>query len=136
MLRDEARQSIEGLHLGTKLKHCRKEVRHWTLQEVAERTGLSKPLISQIENNLVTPPLQTLYLICKALDVSVMELLKDLDGQPEMDSRATAESALKQMEVSLAQLKAFFKELPPPKKERPKVIRSRRRSATKTRKRK
>ncbi len=135
-MREEARQAIEKLQIGTKLKYYRKHVRHITLQDLSEKTGLSKPLLSQVENNLVTPPLQTLYFLCKALDVPVTELLKDLDGQPEMDSRATAESALKQIEVALAQLKAAFKELPPPKKARPKAIRSRRKSSAKPRKRK
>jgi transcriptional regulator with XRE-family HTH domain len=135
-MRDEARKAIEELQLGLKLKHYRTQVRHWTLDELSKRTGLSKPLLSQVENSSVTPPLQTLYLMCKALDVPVAEILKDLDGQPEMDSRAAAVAALRQMEVALAELKAAFKELPPPKKARPKAIRSRRKPATKPRKRK
>ena len=136
-MRKEARRAIEELQIGTKLKHCRKQVRHWTLADLSKKTGLSKPLLSQVENNLVTPPLQTLYILCKALDVSVIETLKGIDGQPEMDSTASAEAALRQMEVSLAKLKTSFKDLKPPKKSRTtKASRKRRKSATKPRKRK
>ncbi len=136
-MRKEARRAIEELQIGTKLKHYRKQVRHWTLDDLSKKTGLSKPLLSQVENNLVTPPLQTLYVLCKALDVPVIELLDGLDVQPEMDSSASAEAALRQMEVALAKLKTSFKDLKPPKKSRTtKASRKRRKSATKSRKRK
>ncbi len=135
-MRKEARRAIEELQIGTKLKHYRKQVRHWTLDDLSKKTGLSKPLLSQVENNLVTPPLQTLYILCKALDVPIIELLHGLDVQPEMDSSGSAEAALRQMEVALAELKTAFKELKPPKKARAKASQKRRKLATKPRKRK
>ncbi len=136
-MRKEARRAIEELQIGTKLKHCRKQVRHWTLADLSKKTGLSKPLLSQVENNLVTPPLQTLYILCKALDVPVIELLHGLDVQPDMDSSASAEAALRQMEVALAKLKTSFKDLKPPKKSQTtKASRKRSKLATKPRKRK
>ena len=135
--RKEARRAIEELQIGTKLKHYRTQVRHWTLGDLSKKTGLSKPLLSQVENNLVTPPLQTLYILCKALDVPAIELLDGFDGQPEMDSSASAEGAIRQMEVALAKMKTSFKDLKPPKKSRTtKASRKRRKSATKPRKRK
>ncbi len=135
-MREEARRAIEELQIGTKLKHYRTNVRHWTLQELSEKTGFSKPLLSQIENNLVGPTLQTLYVLCKALDVPVIETLKGLDVQPEMDFAASAKAALGEMEVALAKLKTSFKDLKPPKKLRStKASRKGRKQATKPRKR-
>ncbi len=135
-MREEARRTIEALQLGQKLRYYRTNVRHWTLVDLSKKTGLSKPLLSQIENNLVGPTLQTLHILCKALDVPVIETLKGLDVQPEMDSSASTEAALRQMEVALADLKTEFKELKPPKKARAKASQKRRKPATKPRKRK
>ena len=136
-MRKEARRAIEELQIGTKLKHYRKQVRHWTLDDLSKKTGLSMALVSQVENNLVTPPLQTLYILCKALDVPVIETLKGLDVQPEMDSSASTEAALRQMEAALAELKTALKGLQPPKKLRTtKTSRKHRKLATKARKRK
>lgn len=59
---------ILSLNIGNKIKLLRKD-RQFTLQDLSNRTGLSKPLISQIENSLVTPPLPTLLKISKALRV-------------------------------------------------------------------
>ena len=39
--------------------------------EIAERTGLSKGLLSRIENGLVSPPIATLGKIADALDLTV-----------------------------------------------------------------
>ncbi len=135
-MRKEAKRAIQDLQIGHKLRHYRTKVRHWTLVDLSKKTGLSKPLLSQIENNLVGPTLQTLYILCKALDVPVIETLKGLDVQPEMDSSASTEAALRQMEVALADLKTAFKELKPPKKARAKASQKRRKPATKPRKRK
>ncbi len=135
-MREEARRTIEALQLGQKLRYYRTQVRHWTLVDLSKKTGLSKPLLSQIENNFVGPTLQTLHILCKALDVPVIELLDGFDGEPETDSSASTEAALRQMEVALAKLKTAFKELKPPKKARAKASRKRRESATKPRKRK
>ena len=135
-MRKEAIRAIQDLQIGQKLRHYRTQVRHWTLTDLSKKTGLSKPLLSQIENNLVGPTLQTLYILCKALDVPVIETLKGLDVQPEMDSSASTEAALGQMEVALAELKTAFKELKPPKKARAKASQKRRKPATRPRKRK
>ena len=42
-----------------------------TLRDVAERTGLSAALISQIENSIVSPPIATLLKIAQALEVKI-----------------------------------------------------------------
>lgn len=40
---------------------------HMTLQDLSDKASLSKPLLSQIENGLVSPPLKTLIKISNAL---------------------------------------------------------------------
>lgn len=63
-----AKEEILSLNIGSKIKLLRKE-RQFTLQDLSDKTGLSKPLLSQVENNLVIPPLTTLLKISKALRV-------------------------------------------------------------------
>jgi transcriptional regulator with XRE-family HTH domain len=57
--------------------HIRKfrEARGITLQQLAERTGFSSALISQIENRMVSPPLGTLVKIANAFDTSVSSFI-------------------------------------------------------------
>jgi transcriptional regulator with XRE-family HTH domain len=59
---DDIKTEIRELRLGNKIRKLRQE-RRLTLQELADLTGMSKPLLSQIENDQVTPPLATLLKI-------------------------------------------------------------------------
>lgn len=56
--------------IGQKIKTLRKE-RKLTLQDVANETGFSPALISQIENNNVSPPIATLSKIARFFDVKM-----------------------------------------------------------------
>jgi len=56
--------------IGAKIKKLRK-VRKLTLQDVARETGFSPALISQIENNNVSPPIATLSKIARFFDVKM-----------------------------------------------------------------
>ena len=58
------------MKLGEKVRGLRQEQR-LTLQALADVTGLSKPLLSQIENDQVTPPIATLLKIAKGLKVGI-----------------------------------------------------------------
>ncbi|MBZ4643421.1 MAG: hypothetical protein PWQ25_698 [Deferribacteres bacterium] len=58
------------INIGERVKKLRNE-RELTLQDVANLTGFSKALISQIENNVVTPPINTLAKIAKVLNVKM-----------------------------------------------------------------
>ena len=136
-MRKEAKRAIQDLKIGLKLRHYRTKIRHWTLADISKKTGLSKPLLSQLENNFVTPTLQNLYILCKVLDIPVIELLDGFDVQPKMDSSASMEAALKKLEVASVELKTAFKDLKPPKKSRTtKASLKRRKQATKPPKRK
>ncbi len=57
-------------NIGQKIKMLRKE-RKLTLQDVANETGFSPALISQIENNNVSPPIATLSKIARFFDVKM-----------------------------------------------------------------
>ncbi len=61
---------VRKLKLGEKVKDLRLEKRY-TLRQVASHTGLSIALLSQIENNAVSPPVATLLRIARALDVNI-----------------------------------------------------------------
>lgn len=58
------------LNIGQKIRRLRKEGR-LTLQDLSDFSGLSKPLLSQIENNQVIPPIATLLKIAKGLKVGI-----------------------------------------------------------------
>ncbi len=61
---------FRNLKLGEKIRDLRLAKRH-TLRQVADKTGLSIALLSQIENNAVSPPVATLLRMAKALDVNI-----------------------------------------------------------------
>lgn len=58
------------LNIGEKIRKLRKEER-LTLQDLSDLSGLSKPLLSQIENAQVIPPIATLLKISKGLKVGI-----------------------------------------------------------------
>ncbi|MDW7709295.1 MAG: XRE family transcriptional regulator [Deferrisomatales bacterium] len=66
----------EEFHIGAKIKALR-QTRKKTLQEVADETGFSPALISQVENNNVSPPIATLARIAKVLGVRVGYFFRD-----------------------------------------------------------
>ncbi len=64
------KDDLATLDIGNQVRTLRNR-RNLTLQNLADLTGLSKPNLSQIENNLVTPPIATLLKIATALGVSI-----------------------------------------------------------------
>ena len=79
---NKIKEEIAALNLGNKIRNLRKN-RALTLQEVSHLTGLSKPLLSQIENNIAAPPIATLIKISTALGVKISHFFQD----PEMNDR-------------------------------------------------
>tara|TARA_A100001391_G_scaffold177744_2_gene141887 strand:- start:556 stop:1110 length:555 start_codon:yes stop_codon:yes gene_type:complete len=59
---------------------------HLTLEEVASQTGLTRSWLSKVENFRVTPSLQALGQIARALGVSVSDLVSGLDEKPTLVS--------------------------------------------------
>ena len=56
------------VQIGEKIKRFRED-HALTLKDMAERTGLSTAVLSQIENHLISPPLGTLIRLTRALDL-------------------------------------------------------------------
>jgi transcriptional regulator with XRE-family HTH domain len=67
---------VKAFKIGNKVKELRQK-NHYTLQDLAGRTGLSKPFLSQIENDHVVPPIATLLKLARALDVGMAFFFQD-----------------------------------------------------------
>jgi transcriptional regulator with XRE-family HTH domain len=61
---------VKELNIGLKIKNLR-EKKRFSIQNIAEKTGVSALLLSQIENEVVTPPIATLLKISRALDTNI-----------------------------------------------------------------
>jgi len=75
-MENKVKEEVAALNLGNKIRNLRKH-RALTLQEVSDLTGLSKPLLSQIENNIAAPPIATLIKISTALGVKISHFFRD-----------------------------------------------------------
>lgn len=71
------------VELASRIKAARL-ARGYTLDRVAELSGLAKGLLSKVENFRVTPSLPTLASICEALGLRISELLDGLDEKPKL----------------------------------------------------
>jgi len=71
---------VRRLKLGEKVKELRLR-RQYTLRQVAAATGLSIPLLSQVENNAVSPPVATLLRIARALEVGISHFFREEESQ-------------------------------------------------------
>jgi transcriptional regulator with XRE-family HTH domain len=66
----EEEKGSEELRIGEKVRELR-ENKGLSLQDMANRTGYTSALLSQVENHLISPPLGALIKIAKALEVRV-----------------------------------------------------------------
>ncbi len=80
MVSDDIKHEVKKLHLGKKIRDLRLKS-GFVLQDLSNRTGLSKPLLSQIEKEVVSPPVATLLKISKAFNVNIGFFFQD--GDPE-----------------------------------------------------
>lgn len=67
------------MHIGEGLRELRQS-RNMTLKDLAQATGLSMAMLSQVERDRTDPSLETLRRLAKALDVPVFSLLRDRDN--------------------------------------------------------
>jgi len=77
--RDDITLEVKALKIGSKVRELRQK-KHYTLQDVAAKTGLSKPFLSQIENDHVVPPVATLLKLARAFDVGLAYFFQDEVG--------------------------------------------------------
>lgn len=68
--------------ISAKIKEIRKD-KSITIQELADKAGVSKGLISQIENNRTVPSLFVLINIVNALDVDLNQFFQDFKSNSE-----------------------------------------------------
>ena len=77
----EERHEWEEVRVGEKIKQLR-EKKGLSLKEVADATGFSTALLSQMENHLVSPSLGSIIKLAKALEVRVGDFLGETQGEP------------------------------------------------------
>jgi transcriptional regulator with XRE-family HTH domain len=75
--------AVEELGIGRQIRELR-QGRRYTLQDLSDRTGLSKPLLSQVENAHVMPPVATLLKIAKALGVSISHFFQEEEQEEKI----------------------------------------------------
>jgi len=69
-------EEVKALNLGGKIRRIRLE-KGLTLQELSERCGISKPALSQIENEVTMPPIATLLKIARALGIHIGDFFQE-----------------------------------------------------------
>jgi len=77
----EERHEWEEIRVGEKIKQLR-EKKGLSLKEVADATGFSTALLSQMESHLVSPSLGSIIKLAKALDVRVGDFFGETEGEP------------------------------------------------------
>ena len=77
----EERHEWEEVRVGEKIKQLR-EKKGLSLKEVADATGFSTALLSQMESHLVSPSLGSIIKLAKALEVRVGDFLGETQGEP------------------------------------------------------
>lgn len=80
-------------NIGSKIKELR-TAKKLTLHDVASETGFSTALISQIENNHVSPPIATLSKIAQFFDVKIGYFFAETEECPFEVLRAHERSAI------------------------------------------
>src|SRR5512139_3113035 len=77
----EERNESTEVRVGERIKALR-EQKGLSLKELADLTGFSTALLSQMENHLVSPSLGTIIKLAKALEVRVGDFFGETQGEP------------------------------------------------------
>jgi transcriptional regulator with XRE-family HTH domain len=77
----EEKKDSEEVHVGEKIKALR-EAKGLSLKEVADLSGFSTALLSQVENHMISPSLGTIVKLARALGVKVSDFLGETGGEP------------------------------------------------------
>jgi transcriptional regulator with XRE-family HTH domain len=88
---DSASTDVRALKIGSKVRELRQK-NQYTLQDVAAKTGLSKPFLSQIENDHVVPPVATLLRLARAFNVGLAHFFQgEVDSEKKISVTRRAE---------------------------------------------
>jgi len=71
------------MNIGTFIRKCRKE-RKLTLKVVAEKASISEGFLSQVENDVNSPSVDTLIRICNAIGVDAGDLISQVSKRQEI----------------------------------------------------
>ena len=71
------------MNLGTVVRDYRKK-RNLTLKKVAAIAGISEGFLSQVENNVNSPSVETLMKICGAIGVTASDILNRIEKQEKL----------------------------------------------------
>ena len=71
------------MNLGSLIRRHRKENK-LTLKAVAEKAGISEGFLSQVENNVNSPSVETLVNICNGIGINAGDLLNQIENQEKL----------------------------------------------------
>ena len=71
------------MNLGSLIRRHRKENK-LTLKAVAEKAGISEGFLSQVENNVNSPSVETLVNICNGIGINAGDLLNQIENQDKL----------------------------------------------------
>ena len=77
------RGGIFNMNLGPSIRKHRKD-RKLTLKEVAEKAGISEGFMSQVENNVKSPSVDTLMKVCNAIGVNAGDVMNQMGNQERL----------------------------------------------------
>jgi transcriptional regulator with XRE-family HTH domain len=75
---DAADRTGTDQRLARRLRELR-TLRHWSLEELAARSGVSRATLSRIENNEVSPTAAVLGRLCAAFELTMSRLLAQIE---------------------------------------------------------
>ncbi|MCR5188290.1 MAG: XRE family transcriptional regulator [Treponema sp.] len=97
---EEEKVKRRPYHFGEKLRQVR-EHKGYTLKVVAQRTGVSESLVSQIERNHVSPAIDTLLALADVLDINLEYLFEEYKkDRPVQIIRSTERPALQEDDIT------------------------------------
>lgn len=68
--------TMQDINIGAKVQEFRQQ-RQLTLRQLASKAGMTPSMLSQIENNIVNPSINTLKEIARALEVPMFKFFQD-----------------------------------------------------------
>ena len=84
---------MDDLHIGSVLQARRSE-KKISLRQLAEKTGLTASMLSQIERNLVNPSINTLKVVAAALEIPMYKFFMGGDTDKDLVVRRDARITL------------------------------------------
>jgi transcriptional regulator with XRE-family HTH domain len=95
------------LQISNKIKEKRKE-RQITLQELADKAGVTKGFISQIENNRTVPSLTVLLSIIRSLNIDLNDFFEELEGDNGEEERVVVKKKTQYQDFQKENARGFL----------------------------